>query len=207
MTEKSCSHWAPESICIIVSEKESVTNLTGTMSFWSISRGDVGVGGEMVKMIKSYKIPFIYWSFWKIIEKPTFTWTFAALNPPTVTSLRQRTSPSQSILPSRHCEDWHVEPQLDKSGGTGQMVPSPKMELLEINNPYCFTEICRSRLTWMNGFWFFDFFLMAELSESAFRYVPEKRLYREHVGPVSCIWKLMVSVRPYIRPAGTKSCQ
>lgn len=60
MTEKSCSHWAPESICIIVSEKESVTNLTGTMSFWSISRGDVGVGGEMVKMIKSYKIPFIY---------------------------------------------------------------------------------------------------------------------------------------------------
>ena len=60
MTEKSCSHRVPESICVIESEKESVTNLTGTTIFWSISRGDVGVGGEMVRMIKSYKIKFIY---------------------------------------------------------------------------------------------------------------------------------------------------
>ena len=52
--KKNCSHWAPESICVIISEKESVTNLTGTVSFWSI-RGDVSVGGEMVRMIKSYK--------------------------------------------------------------------------------------------------------------------------------------------------------
>lgn len=60
LTKKSCSHRAPESISVIVSEKESVTNLIGTMSFWSISRGDVGVGGEMFRMIKSYKITFIY---------------------------------------------------------------------------------------------------------------------------------------------------
>ena len=52
--KKKC-HRAPESICVTVSEKESVTNLTGTTSFWSIFRGDVGVGGEMVNMIKSYK--------------------------------------------------------------------------------------------------------------------------------------------------------
>ena len=147
----------------------------------------------------------MYW-LWKVIEKHTFTWTLAAWNPPTVTSFRQRTSPSQSILPSRHCEDRHVEPQHDKSGGIGQMVPSPKMKLLQEFNPCNITETCRSRFTWMKGFGSFDFFLMAEFSESASRYVPEKRLYKEHVGPVSCIWKLMVSVRPYIRPAGTNSC-
>jgi hypothetical protein len=60
VTEKNCSHRAPESICVRVSEKVSVTNLTGTISFWSISRGDVGVGGEIVRMIKSYRIAFIY---------------------------------------------------------------------------------------------------------------------------------------------------
>jgi len=58
-TEKKCSHRAPESICVTVSEKESVTNLTGTVSCRSI-RGDVGVGGEMVRLIKSYRIAFIY---------------------------------------------------------------------------------------------------------------------------------------------------
>ena len=51
--KKNCSHRAPESISGIVSEKESVTNFTGTIIFWSISRGDVGVGGEMVRTIKS----------------------------------------------------------------------------------------------------------------------------------------------------------
>ena len=61
MTEKSCTHRAPESISVVASEKESVTNLTGTMSFRSISREDVGVGGEMFRMIKSYGIiAFIY---------------------------------------------------------------------------------------------------------------------------------------------------
>ena len=48
-------HREPKSICVTVSEKESVTNLTGTMSFCPISRGDVGVGGETVRMIKSYR--------------------------------------------------------------------------------------------------------------------------------------------------------
>jgi len=43
-----------ESICVIISCKESVTNLTGTLSFNS-SRGDVGVGGEMSRTIKSYR--------------------------------------------------------------------------------------------------------------------------------------------------------
>lgn len=57
--EKNCSHRVPESICVMISEKESVTNLTGTVSFWSIRR-DVGVGGETVRMIKSYSIAFIY---------------------------------------------------------------------------------------------------------------------------------------------------
>ena len=55
----SHNHRAPESICVRVSEKESVTNLTGTEILWSISKGDVGVGGEMVRTIKSYRIAFI----------------------------------------------------------------------------------------------------------------------------------------------------
>lgn len=51
---RSHGHRAPESICIIISEKESVTNLTGTLSFRG-SRRDVNVGGEIVRTIKSYK--------------------------------------------------------------------------------------------------------------------------------------------------------
>ena len=50
-----CSHVAAGSICVIISRKESVTNLTGTLSF-SSSRGDVGVGGEINKTMKSYKM-------------------------------------------------------------------------------------------------------------------------------------------------------
>ena len=156
--EKKCSHRTLESICVIISVMESVTNLTGTASFWCI-RGDVGVGGEMVRMIKSYRIAIIYRMLWQFIEKLTFTWTFAASNPPTSTSLRQQTSPSQSILVSR--------PQLDKSGGIGQIVPSPNIiSFQELNSPNV-TETCRSRFTWINGFGFFDLFLMAESSESA----------------------------------------
>ena len=44
-----------ESICVTISEKESVTNLTGTVSF-SSCMGDFDVGGEMDRIIKSYKI-------------------------------------------------------------------------------------------------------------------------------------------------------
>ena len=42
-----------KSVCATVSEKESVTNLTGMPSS-SSSRGDFGVGGKMDRTIKSY---------------------------------------------------------------------------------------------------------------------------------------------------------
>ena len=91
------------------------------------------------------------------------------------------------------------------------MVPSPNVELLDVFSPRIITETCRNKVTRINGFALFDLLLGADLSESAdtmrSRSVPEKSLYREHVRPASCTWKFMVSVRPYIRPAGMKNCR
>ena len=67
------------------------------------------------------------------------------------------------------------------------MVPSPKTELLHEFNPRDITETCRSRFTLIIGLRFFDFFLMAEFSESEVKYIPEKSLNREHEGPLICI--------------------
>ena len=49
---------AAVSICETTSKKESVTNLTGIVSF-SSSRGDFGVDGEIDKIIKSWMREFI----------------------------------------------------------------------------------------------------------------------------------------------------
>ena len=71
---------AAGSICVMISRKESVTNLTGTLSF-SSSRGDVGVGGEINKTMKSYRIGHGHWRSYQALKghrKPTFTSTPAA---------------------------------------------------------------------------------------------------------------------------------
>lgn len=138
----------------------------------------------------------------------TLTCTLAALNPPTVMSLPHRTSPSQSM-----CCVWHgsvLEQQDVDSGGIGLIVPSPMTLFFHKLSLLMITDIWRRIYTRRRGLVFGAFLDATVLWEStdmtrSRRTDSEKRSLSVHPYPESWMWKGIVSVRPYIRPAGTNN--